>query len=153
MNWEKPTLADFWKAVEIYLAAAYDGPASAAVRARLDMLANAPADALYQSPAIEPTPKEQPVKLGVRLGNRCYPHMKLVVERSPDGRGALFRADTHDQHVQVDPASREYSAFCKLTQDNQSLAGVIEANWEAAGLPTFKSFLRKDLARRQAARA
>jgi hypothetical protein len=35
---------------------------------------------------------------------------------------------------------------------NRTTAEAIEAAWEEAGLPTFKKFLRDDLARRQAAR-
>jgi len=37
-----------------------------------------------------------------------------------------------------------------MMEKNQSLASRIEAAWESGGLPTFKSFLRQDLARRQA---
>jgi len=149
MIWEKPTPADFWKAVEVYLAAAYDA-VPPAVRARLDSLRVMPELELYQSSVFEPMPKEKPARLSVRLGNRWYPHMKLAVERSPDGRQALFRADTHDQHVQVVPGSRDHAAFCELTRNNQSLASRIEANWESCGLRTFKSYLRQDLARRRA---
>ena len=152
MNWEKPSAAEFWKAVEVYLAAAYDAALPAAVCARIETLRAAPADTLYQSTVFEPVPREAPVRLNLRLGNRWYPHMKLVIERSPDGRGSLFRADTHDRHIQVDPSSREYAAFRELMENNQGLASRIESAWEAGGLATFKSFLRDDLARRQAAR-
>lgn len=152
MIWEKPTPAAFWKAVEIYLAAAYDA-VPPAVRARLDSLRAMPEPELYQSKVFEPTPKDHPTRLSVRLGNLWYPHMKLAVERAPDGRRSLFRADTHDQHVQVAPGSRDYAAFCEMTRNNQSLASRIEADWESCGIPTFKSFLREDLARRRAGQA
>ncbi|HXE53332.1 MAG TPA: hypothetical protein VN541_09970, partial [Tepidisphaeraceae bacterium] len=118
MNWEKPAISDFWKAVEIYLAQAYDGPPPATVRSRLDALGATPPEALFDAPTFEATPKEDPVRLSLRLGNRWYPHMKLVVERSPDGRGSLFRADSHDRHIQVDPSSREYAALRQLRENN-----------------------------------
>jgi len=94
-----------------------------------------------------------PVRLSLRLGNQWYPHMKLVVEQAPDGQTSLFRADTHDRHIQVDPSSKDYAAFCELSQKNQSLAGRIEAIWESNALPTFKSFLRNDLARRRSSQS
>ena len=152
MNWEKPAATDFWKAVETYLALAYDGTPPAAVRSRLDTLGAVPFEAMFQSAVFELTPKEDPIRLSLRLGNRWYPHMKLVIERSPHGNGSLFRADSHDRHIQVDPASREYAAFRELRENNQSLSSRIESEWESGGLPTFKSFLRQDLARRQNAR-
>ena len=152
MSWEKPIAEDFWKAVDIYLAAAYGGKVPPAVQTRIYNLRAFPQDDIYRSPAFEPAPKDDPVKLSLRLGNQWYPHMKLVVEQAPDGQTSLFRADTHDRHIRVDPASREYAEFCELSQKNQSLAGHIEASWESGGLTTFKSYLRQDLARRRSAR-
>jgi hypothetical protein len=72
-----------------------------------------------------------------------------VIERSPDGRAHLFRADTHDRHIRPKPESREYAAFTELMKQNQSLAEQIEAAWAERGLNTFKSYLRRDLASRQ----
>jgi hypothetical protein len=149
MSWEKPNAADFWKAVETYLDVAYGGTPPPAVLTRIFGLRSLPQDALYRSPTFEPAPKDEPAKLSLRLGNQWYPHMKLVIERAPDGRTTLFRADTHDRHIKVDPSSRDYAAFCELSEKNQSLAGRIEAAWEAQALTTFKSYLREDLARRK----
>jgi hypothetical protein len=150
MSWQLPNPGDFWKAVEIYLAAAYEGPCPGAVRTRVDSLRTVPEADLFRSSSFEPTPKEQPTRLALRLGNPWYPHMKLVIEVAPDQQTSLFRADTHDRHIHVAPESREYTAFCEMMGKNQTLASRIEADWEAAGLATFKSFLRQDLARRQA---
>jgi hypothetical protein len=150
MGWQLPHPDEFWRAVDIYVAAAYEGSCPATVRARIESLRAAPCESFYQSAQLEPTPKQQPVKLSLRLGNRWYPHMKLVVELAPDQQTSLFRADTHDRHIQVSPESREYAAFCEMMGKNQSLATRIESDWEAGGIATFKSFLRRDLARRQA---
>jgi hypothetical protein len=148
VNWNKPSRQLMWRAIETYLRAAYDGAPSPAVTGRLESLRAVPDEFLYQSPHLEPTPKQDPIRFSLRLGNRWYPHMKLAIERSPDGSGCLFRADTHDQHIRPAPESREYAAFCELMEKNQRLASRIEAEWEAQGIPTFKSFLRDDLARR-----
>ena len=61
----------------------------------------------------------------------------------------LFRVDAHDKHACPSPKAPEYAAFCQLMTQNQELLGKIEAAWADQGLPTFKTYLRADLARRQ----
>lgn len=177
--WHKPPPAVVWQAIEIYLRKAYDGPphgpggfptdVPSGVVARLKTLESTPDEEFYDSNVFE-RPRDPPrdagnvgtaaaeahssssssssVKLSLRLGNRSYPHMKMVVERSPDG-GYLLRADTHDAHIQPRPGSREAAAFAKLMEQNRAAAAAVEDAWEHAGLPTFKKFLRDDLARRK----
>ena len=174
MTWQKPSPRVVWKAIGVYLAVAYDGapadppgvPAGtpSAVRARLETLRSTPDPAFYDCPVLERGPaaagavpaagreaEDGPSRYALRLGNRAYPHMKLVIERSPDGRGYLLRADTHDTHITPKPGSREYAAFQELAAANRTAADGIEAAWEAQGLPTFKKYLRDDLERRRAA--
>jgi len=74
--------------------------------------------------------------------------MKLVIERSPDGELFLFRADTHDRHCCPPEGAPEHQAFVSLMTKNQELAQAVETAWAEAGLPTFKTWLREDLARR-----
>ena len=93
--------------------------------------------------------RDGPTRYALRLGNRHYPHMKLVIDRAPDGRSYLLRADTHDAHCQPRPGSRESAEFAELARQNRAVAEAIEAGWQAAGLPTFKKFLRDDLERRK----
>jgi hypothetical protein len=151
MAWSKPTVPQVWSAVEAYLASAYGGAAPpSAVRDRLASL-RAAADAdIYDSPVFERDEARPPTRYSLRLGNKVYPHMKLVIERAPDGRGHLFRADTHDKHIRPTPSSREGRAFAELMAMNQKFAEAIEAEWANRGLATFKQFLREDLARRGA---
>src|SRR3954454_18737876 len=106
----------------MYLSLAYDGApvdplavpsgTPSAVRARLETLRSTPDPAFYDCPVLERGPAgaggEAPARSAWRLGNRAYPHMKLVIERSPDGRTYLLRADTHDTHITPKPGSREY---------------------------------------------
>lgn len=150
MTWQLPPPSEVWRAIEVYLKHAYSGEPPSAIRSRLDTLRSLPDGGFYDCAAIERDAAPNPTRLRLRLGNRFYPHMKLVIERAPDGKTYLFRADTHDQHCIPDPQSRDYPPFCKLMEKNQAIAQAIEAAWEQEGLPTFKSFLRQDLARRRA---
>ncbi|HZK79854.1 MAG TPA: hypothetical protein VFC46_02280 [Humisphaera sp.] len=151
MNWQPPTVSVTWKAIDLYLSLAYAGEPPLAVRARLDAMRASNEDEFYRIAAFERTPAESPAKYSLRLGNRFYPHMKLVIECAPDGTQVLFRADTHDRHVQPKPNSPEAAAFAELSKNNQDLAQQIESAWDEQGLPTFKRYLREDLARRRAA--
>jgi hypothetical protein len=151
MSWEPPIVSETWKAIELYLSLAYTGEPPLAVRARLDAMRASSEDEFYRIAAFERTPPENPAKYSLRLGNRFYPHMKLVIECAPDGTHVLFRADTHDRHVQPKPNSPEAAAFAELSRNNQELAQQIESAWDERGLPTFKRYLRDDLARRKAA--
>lgn len=149
MTWQPPAPAETWKAIELYLTRAYAADPPLGVRARLDALRSASESDFYRLAAFERTPEDEPTRFSLRLGNRFYPHMKLVIERSPDGVGALFRADTHDRHVQPKPDSPQAAAFAELARKNLDLAQQIEAAWDEHGLATFKRFLRDDLARRR----
>lgn len=151
INWRAPAPQDLWRAIDIYLSLAYEGPPPLGVRARLDALRTADPHDLYRSVSFERHPSDDPAHLALRLGNRHYPHMKLVIERAPDGQTPLFRADTHDRHVQPKPGSAETAAFAELAGKNQELSSRIEHAWEQAGLATFKQYLRDDLARRRTA--
>jgi hypothetical protein len=158
MGWRKPEPSAVWQAVSSYLAAAYEGPTGphdlpagtpSAVRARLDSLRLVAHTDFYDSSVFERDLPGQPTKFSLRLGNKHYPHMKLAILRSPDGRGHLFQADTHDAHCRPAPGSRDYEVFIALMDKNREVAEHIESAWEAKGLPTFKGFLREDLARRR----
>ena len=151
MMWEKPTPAAVRQAIEIYLRLAYPAKPSAAVCARLDAISAADRDSFYRCGAFEVGSGDEPIRYDLRLGNRWYPHMKLVIERAPDQRGYLLRVDTHDRHIQPAPGSRDSVLFAELMEKNQSLSSEIEAAWESAGLATFKGYLRADLARRREA--
>jgi hypothetical protein len=120
------------------------------VNSRVQALREAEPLTIFNSAAFEKEPKEEPTRLALRLGNRSYSHMKLVIERSPDGRGHLFRADTHDRHILPSVGSRDYEPFRALMEQNRRIAAAIETEWESRGLATFKQYLREDLARRRA---
>jgi hypothetical protein len=177
MEWQKPASATLWRAIHIYLRVAYEGEIGGAdgipsgtpspVKTKLQVLRSTDERELFDSNVFErdatPVPSSsnasgqgllhspRPRRYLLRLGNRNYPHMKMVIDRAPDGRGYLFRADTHDNHVRPKPGSRDEKPFLELMEKNRQVADAIETAWEQEGLLTFKKFLRDDLERRKAA--
>jgi hypothetical protein len=149
---DHPSPEMLWRAIDVYLREAYDGtPPRRDVQARLDALRTAPPGTLYDCRVVERDPAGPPGRFRVRLGNRFYPHMKLMAEPSPDGSTFLFKCDTHDRHCCPPATSPEYAAFLQLMQGNEAIAKRIESAWEAADVDTFKHYLRQDLERRRAA--
>ncbi len=149
MEWEKPDPAVVLRAIQTYVGIAYGDAAPPGVSAVLDRLRSHPRAEFYRSACFERAPEADPGRFSLRLGNRHYQHMKLVVERAPSGPGFLLRVDTHDLHACPDPGAGEYGSFRTLMALNRSLAQEIEAAWDCEGLPTFKTFLKNDLARRR----
>jgi hypothetical protein len=151
MSQQQLAIADVRRAIDIYVSHAFPSAVPAAARAKIDALADVAEEELLSAAVFERDKFPSTSKFSLRLGNCFYPHMKLTIERSPDGSGYLFRADTHDRHCAPAPASREYAAFMQLMEQNQAIAMAIETAWAEAGLQTFKTYLRDDLARRRAA--
>lgn len=155
MAWTRPLADELWRAIEVYLAIAYAGkPVPPAVQTRLEPVRSAATDdERYACKSFERDASDPPRRYSVRLGNASYPHMKLVIEAAPDGVGHLFRADTHDAHCLPPETSKEYAMVRALIESNQKLAGQIETAWGEAGVPTFRTYLKQDLARRASAAA
>jgi hypothetical protein len=89
--------------------------------------------------------------------------MKLVLDPVPGvaaaaggggascrGRDFLLRVDSHDQHLHAPPGSPDAAWLAAVRQSNKELGERIEAAWCAAGLPTFKEYLRLQLDLKQA---
>jgi hypothetical protein len=145
VTWERPAAPAVWQAIEAYLAVAYDGPPPAPVAERLSRLRAAGETAFYDCDAFERGHDH----LALRLGNRFYPHMKLVVVAAPGGR-AVFRADTHDRHFLdlAGPTQRLKEVMAR----NGVIARAIEEAWSARGLFTWREHLREQLSAWRAAR-
>src|SRR5438552_12680340 len=150
MKPQPPDPSDVWKAIDAYIAIAYDNQPPTVVRSQLSTLRSWDGP-FFAAPTFVSTGDADAPRRTLRLGNRSYPHMKLALEPAPDGSRYLFKADTHDRHICPAPSAPEYSAFCDLMQQNQQMAERIEAAWAEQGLPTFKSYLQEDLARRKQA--
>jgi hypothetical protein len=143
-----PQPQQLFSAIDLYLRSAYDRP-PASVTTLVESLRTAGGD-LYQNKAFARTGDGDSPRLLLRLGNRYYPHMKLALEPAPGETTYLYRADTHDKHICPPPDHPEYAAFMQLRAKNKSIGDAIEQAWEQAGIPTFRTFLQQDLARRQA---
>lgn len=143
-----PPVSEVWKAIESYLRIAYPDTPPSAVRARMRTLHSLSDDDFFASDMFEKDSPERPTRWALRLGNSHYPHMKLCIDRRPDKKGFVFRADAHDKHCCPAQGSREFTNFQELMRQNQELTQQIESKWESDGLPTFKAYLRSDLASR-----
>ncbi len=153
--WRLPTSDELRAAVHIYMTCAYgDARVPNATAARVKSIDENGEPVAYDDDRLFEADRKQSeiARYAIRLGNRHYPHMKLVIERSPDGLTFLLRADTHDSHVRPTAGSKEADAYAQLVRMNQQISESIEHVWDAAGLPTFRSYLRQDLARRRAAK-
>jgi len=152
MKTELPPKDDVMRAVDVYLSIAYDGEPTTIVKSMLATLKTW-GGPFFRAPVFASAPSASggadAPRYAMRLGNKTYPHMKLVLEPSPDGSRYLFKADTHDRHICPTEGTPEYAPFCDLMRSNQELAEKIETAWSENGFPTFKAFLREDLARRK----
>lgn len=145
---ETPEPDQVRQAIDIYLKHAYGAELPPRVRSQLETLHDWKGR-FFRAPVFATDNVDSPKRYMLRLGNRQYPHMKLSMDLSPDGQRYLFRVDTHDAHACPAAASLEYDAFRQMMANNQQLLEKIESAWAAEGLPTFKTYLRDDLARRQ----
>jgi hypothetical protein len=139
------------RAIDVYLKAAYSDDLPIRVRSQLKVL-EAWKGQFMKCGVFAEDPLSARKRYYIRLGNRFYPHMKLAIEQAPSGDGFVFRVDTHDRHCIPGSSDPEYGEFIRVVEKNQKLAEEIEAAMEADGIPTFKSFLRDDLKRRQEAK-
>ena len=149
MSGSKPDAALVQRAIDVYVKTAYpDGP-PVAVRSML-ATERSWAGHITDAPVFIKDDPKNPTKYSMRLGNAAYPHMKLVIERAPgDQQSFLFRADAHDAHCCPPAGTPEHDAFRQLMIRNQDVISAVEHAWAAAGVPTMKTYLQADLARRQ----
>lgn len=136
--WPRPTPAQVWAAIDIYIRCVYGTDIPSAIRARLETLKCLQDPDFYDSPVFEHDNVAYPPRYRIRLGNPFYPHMKMVIDRSIDGKGHVFRADPHDDHCAPMPGSREYTELLNLINRNKVIAEKIENLWAKRGIPTVK---------------
>ena len=142
------------QAMDLYLHAAYPTGVPAAIAARAaPFQAQAPSsnvpDDLFEGNVVN-----SGTSLALRLGQPMYPHMKLVLDPVPAGGnchgfGFLLRVDAHDLHLHATPGTPDAAWLAAIRQSNKELSERIESEWAAAGLPTFKEYLRKQLEARK----
>jgi hypothetical protein len=149
---ELPEPAVVFQAIDIYLHHAYaPGIPPKVVQARVEQLRRTDPAEMFACSVVEHDRKNPRPRHLIRLGNRFYPHMKLCIEERPDRRGFLFRADTHDRHVRPAEGSKDAALFRQVVEQNAAISQAIEQAWAQAGIPTFRTYLKEDLARRATA--
>lgn len=62
--------------------------------------------------------------VSVRLGNRFYPHMKLVIRK--EGDGFHFAVDSHDGPDRIPPSLPGYERFRKIIQENEQIRETVQ---------------------------
>jgi len=143
-----PSAEDVARAVEIYLAKAYEGhptPASELfqIPAGADVAAWLMSDLVERSP--DASQINQVRSFALRMGNRLYPHMKLRLSRPPNDTVFVFSVDTHDAMLKAPPGSEDYDMLEELKEHNASVAKAINIAWQQSGLLTEHVYLRQKI--------
>lgn len=85
-------------------------------------------------------------RYSLRLGNRNYPFMKLLIQEHLVPGEFYFAVDTHDQ-MTIKPNFPDYSQWVALQRFNRELKRTIEAEFAASGLETCEVVRRTLLSR------
>ncbi|HSV14027.1 MAG TPA: hypothetical protein VLI90_07190 [Tepidisphaeraceae bacterium] len=138
-----PNISEVRAAIDLYLGHAFAGDADLphAVAAIVQQIRDADDAEVLSLPMWERDGAQPACRYCLRLGNRYYPHMKLVLERRPDGLGYVLRVDGHDQHVLATPVGAACEAFYEVVRHDAEIARDIEAAWEQHGLNTLRGFI------------
>lgn len=143
-----PTALQLRQAVRIFMDHAYkDAAVPPSVTQRMAPLNTAPEASPVQPQWFETQLQNNRTSYVLRLGHRTYPHMKLVLEESPDGTAYFFRADAHDRHLHAPQGSADAKALEELRRFNLHLVEAIEHAWAHAQIPTFREYLRQAVQR------
>jgi CheY-like chemotaxis protein len=103
--------------------------------------------AMFQEEKTETIPGYVCRSYSLRLGNRNYPFMKLLLQEHLVAGEFCFAVDTHDQ-MEIKPSFPDHEQWCAVQRFNCDLKRQIEQGFAAAGLPTAAS-LRELLACRE----
>ena len=146
------SLATVRKAISIYLDLAYGSAAKPRQAVDLDLPEESDADAvlcLFQKEVAEEIPGHACVRYTIRLGNRNYPFMKLLLQEHLVAGEFFFAVDTHDD-MDIKPDFPDYEAWMAVQRFNTGLKKKIEAQFGAEGLHTAAT-IRSIVAKRGAA--
>jgi CheY-like chemotaxis protein len=91
--------------------------------------------ALFQKEQAETVPGHRCHRYTLRLGNRNYPFMKLLLQEHLVPGEFYFGVDTHDQ-MEIKPDFPDYEQWMAVRRFNRELKRQIEQGFEAAGLDT-----------------
>ena len=151
------------QAIELYLHNAYpSGNLPAPTQQRAQPIRNLPPSENVPVTLLEKETGATLHGFALRLGQPLYPHMKLIIEpappapdplgETPNSPTLLLRVDAHDRHLHAPAGSPDETWLAAIRTSNKELTERIEAAWSKNGLPTFKDYLRSQLAARKAQR-
>jgi len=151
------------QAMELYLQAAYPGGVPGTVLPRVEAVRRLAGESdvpLAGESPLERDPANAVASYALRLGQPMYPYMKLVLDPAPahpldlkappTEEDFILRVDSHDRHLHAAPGSPDAAWLAAVRTSNKELGERIEHAWSAAGLPTFKDFLKRRLEARKA---
>jgi len=136
------------RAVGIYLDLAYGGSGGPRRTPNLSLPQDASSDRvleLFQREVVADGDQRR-VRYTMRLGNRNYPFMKLVLQEHLVDGEFIFAVDTHDE-MEIRPDFPDYEAWMAVRRFNRKLKAEIESQIASEGLPTAAA-LKDVLARR-----
>lgn len=144
------TLAVLSRAVGIYWSKAYADSGAMPDFAGRNISDPEDVLTLFEKTVVE-TDGLQCTRYTIRLGNRNYPFMKLLLQEHLIADEYYFGVDSHDE-MEVKPHYPDYEAWMQVLQFNQNLKRDIESAFAAAGLDT-SACLRDMAAKRPASGA
>ncbi|MFM1872242.1 MAG: hypothetical protein RL398_1664 [Planctomycetota bacterium] len=100
----------------------------------------------FQREQVESLPGHACCRFSLRLGNRNYPFMKLLLQEHLVPGEFYFGVDTHDQ-MDIKPDYPDYQQWVAVQRFNRELKQRIEAEFAAAGLDTCAVVRRALLAK------
>jgi two-component system phosphate regulon response regulator PhoB len=126
------------RAVGIYLDLAYGGAGGPRRMPNLALPDDAGADRileLFQKEVVVDGANERRQRYALRLGNRNYPFMKLVLQEHLLDGEFIFAVDTHDE-MAIKPDFPDYEAWMAVRRFNRKLKADIETQLASEGLAT-----------------
>lgn len=138
------------RALDVYLEVAYGTASGARDRPDRDLAADAAPEeilGLFQNCETEIDGRTS-ASYALRLGNRNYPFMKLVLQEHIVHGELFFGVDTHDD-MNIDPDYPDYDDWMQLRAFNRQLKQEIESRFALAGLPTAATI--RDICERRSA--
>ena len=90
---------------------------------------------LFHKEVIELVPDHRSVRYTMRLGNRNYPFMKLLLQEHLIVGEYFFAVDTHDE-MDIKPDYPDYEGWMQVQRFNNALKREIERAFAESGLDT-----------------
>ncbi len=141
-----PTPDQLHCAIDIYLGHAYLGDFPETISGYLPDEGEFDVAAWIMGEMVERDPASAPLEIvrsaAFRLGNTFYPNMKFRISRPPNDTMFIFSVDCHDAILSAKKDSPDFAMLEELKAHNAKLAETILIDWEKAGLPTERNYLR-----------